>query len=261
MAINLFDLFLYGLVAGLFSLLGGCLVLWRSQSLVHVMTPLVSFAAGAFLSASFLDLLPEALEGGKDTHRIFMAFLFGVTSFFILERFFMKYVRRHSHENLHASEKHEEHTESLPWLVIIGDTLHNFLDGVVIALAYIANPLLGLPTALAIAAHEIPQEIGDFAILLDRGWSKAKVIAANVFSSLVNLLGIAVAVLAAPLFEGRLPYLISAAAGMFTYIALSDLVPEMHHRAGHKHFFRIILSFVIGLVLSGYLISITHGAE
>ncbi|MBI4268570.1 ZIP family metal transporter [Candidatus Uhrbacteria bacterium] len=258
MAINLSELILYGLIGGLFSLLGGLLVLWRSDALKHFMTPLVSFAAGAFLAASFLDLMPEALEGGKDTHRIFVAFLTGVTLFFIFERFYMKYVHR-SHAHAHAD--HEEHTESLPWLVIIGDTIHNFLDGVVIALAYIANPLLGLPTAIAIAAHELPQEIGDFAILLDRGWSKLKVIAINIFSSLVNLVGIGVAVLAAPLFEGRLPYLISVASGMFTYIALSDLVPELHHRAGHKHFFRIILSFVTGLVLAGYLISVTHGLE
>lgn len=259
MEINSAPLILYGLVGGFFSLVGGFFILWQSRFIERLMTPLISFAAGAFLAASFLDLMPEAIEGGKDPERIFIAFLVGVTAFFILERFLMKYVR-HPH-TAHESPDHEEHTESLPWLVIIGDTLHNFLDGVVIALAYIANPLLGLPTAIAIAAHEIPQEIGDFAILLDRGWSKMKVIAVNIFSSLVNLLGIAVAILAAPLFEGRLPYLISVASGMFTYIALSDLVPELHHRAGHRHFFRIILSFVTGLVLAGYLIFLTHGAE
>lgn len=246
----------YGLISGLFSLAGGMLVLWRAQLFGRVMTPLIAFAAGAFLGVAFLDLLPEAVDIIDEPHNAFMAFLVGVVSFFALERFLMKYFHRHAG----GADEHQEHTESLPLLIILGDSMHNFLDGVVIALAYIAHPALGLPTALAIAAHEIPQEIGDFAILLDRGWAKGRIILVNVLSSLLCIVGIFLGYLGASLFQGSLPYLIAGVAGIFTYISLSDLVPELHHRAGHRHFFRVVSSFIIGLVVIGYVISLAHGA-
>src|SRR5690606_6973010 len=115
------------------------------------------------------------------------AVLAGFTFFFGLERLLMKYFHKHPE---HEDHKHDDHTEHLPALLIAGDSMHNFLDGIFISLAFIANPLLGLPTAIGIAAHEIPQEIGDFAILLDRGWSKLKIFAVNLLSSLLTLAGV-----------------------------------------------------------------------
>lgn len=250
------ELFLYGLIASLISLTGGFLVLWRSKEFTKITTLLMAFAAGAFLGISFLDLLPEAVEMVDEAHSVFIAFLFGVAAFFALERFLMKHVHRHETTTTHA-----DHTESLPVLIVLGDSLHNFLDGIVIALAYIANPALGLTTALAVAAHEVPQEIGEFSILLDQGWSKMKILMVNIASSLMTLVGIFVGYMATTFFEGWLAYLLAGAAGVFTYIALSDLVPELHHRAGHKHFYRIVLVFLAGLFLVGYLVSIAHGHE
>lgn len=248
------DLILYGLIGSVFSLVGGFVVLWRSEQVKKIMSSLLAFAAAAFLGVSFLDLLPDAVEAVSEPHFIFIAFLAGLSVFFTLERVLMKYLPHHAHDG----DKHDDHTESLPALIIIGDVAHNFLDGLAIAIAYIANPALGLTTALAVAAHEVPQEIGDFAVLLDRGWSKKKIIWANICSSLAAFIGILVGYTAAQAFTVWLPYLLAGVAGIFTYIALSDLIPEVHHRAGHRHIYRVLLPFIFGLFLVGFILAQTH---
>ena len=248
-------LILYGLVAGLFSLVGGIALVWRADLAKRIMIPLLAFAAGSFLGVSFLDLLPEAVESVKEPHFVFMAVLFGFFVFFLLERFLT-----HRFHEPTSTAGHSEHTEAIAWLVVIGDSLHNLLDGVVIALVYIANPVLGLPTALAIAAHELPQEIGDFSILLDRGWSKSKVIWVNVASSLLGLVGIGIGYYGGNLLSGYLPYLLAMVAGIFIYIATCDLIPEVQDRAQHRHSFKILGAFLFGLVLTGYLTWLAHGA-
>ena len=253
------SLILYGLIAGLFSLVGGLLVIWRADLVRKFITPLLAFSAGAFLGVSFLDLLPEAVEMVAEPHNIFIAALVGFLIFFSLERFIMRYF--HSHHTHHAHGEHghpSEHTRSLPILIIIGDGIHNFLDGVVIALAFIATPLLGLSTALAIAAHEIPQEIGDFTILLDRGWSKIRIIWVNALVSLLSVLGVIVGYFAVSLFEGWIAYLLAGAAGIFIYISASDLIPEIHHRARNVNLYGVLASLLAGVILVGYLVSITH---
>lgn len=252
------ELILYGLIGSTFSLVGGLVVLWQREKIKRVMTSLLSFAAAAFLAVGFLDLLPEAVEAVEEPHAVFIAFLVGVTVFFLLERVLMKYTHRDPHAHSHELEGIDEHTESLPSLIILGDVLHNFLDGIAIAIAFIANPAAGLATALAVAAHEVPQEIGDFAILLDRGWSNTKVFLANLFSSFATFAGMGVAYLAVTAIEGWLPYLLAGVAGIFSYIALSDLIPEVHHRAGHSHLYKVIIPFVAGLLLVGYIIAQTH---
>lgn len=249
------ELILYSLIAGLFSLVGGLLILWRADIAKKYSTILLAFAAGSFLGVSFLDLLPEAVEAVDEPHHLFMAALGGFFIFFALETVFAK--RPHSHAHPHAHGE-SGHMRSFPVLVILGDSLHNFLDGIVIALAFIANPLLGLPTAFAIAAHEIPQEIGDFAVLLDQGWSKMRVLAVNIISSLLSIIGVLVGYFAASLLAGWIPYLLAGASGIFFYLAASDLIPEIHHRARAVKAGGIIASFVIGLSVVGYLVTLTH---
>ena len=228
--------------------------MWSSRAVLKIIVWLISFSAGAFLAVAFLDLLPEAVKMVAEPHWVFIAALVGFSLFFALERILMRHFPKHDSGNT----GHAEHTESLPLLVVLGDTLHNFLDGAVIVLAYLANPAVGLATAFAIAAHEIPQEIGDFAILLDQGWSKSKIIVVNLLSSLSTIVGVLAGYYAATFFEGYLAYLLAGAAGIFIYIAASDLIPEIHHRAGHKHAYRILLVFVASLALTGYLIFLTH---
>ncbi len=245
----------YGLLGGLLSLVGGALLLvWPKAVINKIITPLIAFAAGAFLAVSFLDLIPESVEMVDEPHTVFIAVLVGFLFFFTLERFLMKYFHKdHDHTSVH-----QDHTESLAPLVILGDSFHNFLDGVLIALAYVADPAIGLTTTLAVAAHEIPQEIGDFSILLDQGWKKWKIIAVNAGTSLLTLLGIALGYFAGTRLETMLPYLLAGVGGIFIYISASDLIPEIHHRAGHKHIYRLVLPFLLALITIGYITSLTH---
>ncbi len=251
------QIILYSLISGFFALIGGILVLWRYQLAMKIVIPLIAFAAGAFLGVSFLDLLPEAVEAVDEPHDIFIAFLVGFFLFFVLERLIM----RHFHSLHRTEDSHSEHTASLPSLVILGDSIHNFLDGVAIALAFVADPSLGLVTAFAVAAHEVPQEIGDFIILLDRGWSKMKVLAVNVGQSLLAVIGAIIGYFGARMFENTLPFLLAGTAGIFVYIAASNLIPELQDRAKHSQTYRILIAFLLGLVSIGALVSVAHGGE
>lgn len=247
------ELVVYSLVGGLFSLFGGFLLLLRTDWAKKVISSLLAFAAGAFIAVSFLDLLPEAIETTTNPRSIFMATLAGFSVFFVLERILMKYV--HGHNQNH---KHSEHTESLPFLLVLGDTLHNFLDGIVIAIAYIADPTIGLVTTLAVTAHEIPQEIGDFVILLNAGWKTSKIILVNVISSLATVLGVVLGYYGGIVFESSLPLLLGSVSGVFIYIAASDLIPEIHHQSGHKHMWRILIPFFGSVGLIWFLITVSH---
>jgi zinc and cadmium transporter len=253
------QLIFYSLIGGLFSLIGGLLLVWKVEFAKKITTSLLAFAAGAFLAVSFLDLLPEAVEAVEEPHGIFISAIVGFVLFFILERALMRF-RHHDHEEEHSHVVQTEHAEPLPTLIIIGDSVHNFLDGIVIALAYIANPVLGLVTTLGIAAHEIPQEIGDFGILLSQGWSKKRVIIVNILQSLLTAVGALVGYYIGSMLEPSLPYLLAGVAGIFLYIAGSDLIPEIHHRTGHRHFFRVVIPLIASVVLVGFLIQMTHGA-
>jgi zinc and cadmium transporter len=247
------ELILYSLIGGLFSLAGGLLLLSNRELSHKIMHVLISFAAGAFLGAALLDILPEALEMSVEPHPILLSALVGFVIFFVLERFLMTVDRKdHEHE-------HSNHTESLSFLVILGDCLHNFFDGIIIALAYLANPALGLPTALAVAAHEIPQEIADFSILMNLKWKPKKIVLVNILQSLVTIPGVFLGLYAGQLFQPYLPYLLGGTAGVFLYISASDLIPELHHMSGHHHFLKTVVPLIISVIFLYGLITISHG--
>jgi zinc and cadmium transporter len=250
--INMAPLIIYSLIGGVVSLVGGLALIWNHHAARKIITPLLAFAAGAFLGASFLDILPEALGMGVEPGHIMLAALAGFVVFFILERMIMVFRWKSD------GHDHSDHTESLPFLVILGDSIHNFLDGIVIALAYIAHPILGLTTTFGVAAHEIPQEIGDFSILLNHGWSKKRIILVNILQSLLTIPGVIVGFYAGIYLEPYLPYLLGATAGTFIYIAASDLIPEIHHRAGHRHFYKVIVPLLASLAIIWYLIELAH---
>lgn len=245
----------YTLIASVLSLTGGFLVLWKADIASKITIPLIAFGAGAFMGVSFLDILPEAVESVEEPHPVFIAALAGFFSFFLIERLFMRYAHRHGE----GAVQHSEHATSLPYLVVLGDSLHNFLDGIAIAISYVANPALGLTTTLAIAAHEVPQEIADFSILLDSGWSKKRVAIVNVLSALLAVAGAVIGFYAAGFFETKLPYLLAVTAGIFIYLGASDLIPEIQDRAKERFMKRIIFSFLIGAAVIGYLSFIAHG--
>lgn len=245
----------YTFIASALSLAGGFLVLWKADLASKITIPLISFGAGAFMGVSFLDILPEAVESAEDPHSVFIAVLAGFFAFFFIERLFMRYAHRHGEGEVH----HSEHATSLPYLVVLGDSMHNFLDGIAIAISYVANPALGLTTTIAVVAHEVPQEIADFSILLDSGWSKKRVAVVNIASALIAVAGAVLGFYSAGFFEAKLPYLLAVTAGIFIYLGASDLIPEIQDRAKERYMTRIILSFLIGAAAIGYLSFIAHG--
>jgi zinc and cadmium transporter len=190
---------------------------------------LVSFAIGALLGAAFLEIIPSAFEQGE-AHEVGMAILGGVFGFFVLEKLLLW---RHCHtENCEVHDRHEsvhDHGRS-GTLIIVGDTVHNFVDGVLIAAAFLQGTELGVVTAVAIIAHEIPQEVGDFLILLHSGYSKAKAFLVNMLSSCATLAGGALGYYALQVIEGWTPVLLGIVAASMIYVAVADLIPGLHRR-------------------------------
>jgi zinc and cadmium transporter len=193
---------------------------------------LVSFAIGTLLGAAFLEVIPHAFEhGGAQTAA--SAILGGILGFFLLEKLLLW---RHSHE--HEDHAHDEpapsgaHADTRSGtLILVGDTIHNFLDGVLIAAAFLQDTQLGIITAVAIVAHEIPQEVGDFLVLLHAGYSRARAFVLNLLSSSATLVGGVLGYFALPVFLVLQPVLLGVIAASMIYVAVADLIPGLHRRS------------------------------
>ena len=183
----------------------------------------ISYAVGTLLGVAMLALLPQALAELPASTAL-GTLLGGVMTFFLLEKFV---VWRHCHDDHEC----EVHTTSAASLVIIGDAFHTFVDGAVIAAAVLTSIPLGVTTALAVAAHEIPQEVGDVAILLRAGYSRGRALMLNLMSGIGGVLGATAMLLASQSLPNALPYVLAFAAGSFLYVAMSDLIPDLHR--GH----------------------------
>lgn len=216
---------LFTSLASIGALAGGLALLAKQEFAIKISHFLTAFAAGVLLASAFFDLLPEALhEGEKTGLNIFAWTLAGLLLFFVAEQII--------HWFHHHSEAHHEHDKeskaTIP-LIIAGDTIHNFVDGVVIAATFLVDVRLGAVTALAVAAHELPQEIGDFALLLHKGLSRMKVVLINLASAAAALAGALGAYIFGNALEGYVPISLSLTAGFFIYIATSDIIPEIHY--------------------------------
>jgi len=239
---------LSALAAGVFLALGAKA---RSALLPH----LVSFATGTLLAAAFLGLIPHALEGAGPaaTHHVGLALLVGILLFFLLEKFVLW---RHCHDDpceMH-SPTHDARDRASANLILAGDTFHNLLDGVLVAAAFMTNPQLGIVTALAVFAHEIPQEVGDLAILLHGGFSRARALTLNLVSSLTSVVGGVIAYFALGTALEFLPYALAFAAASFIYVAVADLIPGLHRRVD----LRASLGQVLFIALGVALVFFTH---
>ncbi len=199
---------------------------------------IVSFAIGALLSVAFLDLLPEALEGGAPD-KVLPFILAGIFLFFILEKFIFWY---HCHDG-----KCQVHTYS--YLILWGDFFHNFLDGVILALTFLVDVRLGLITTLAVILHEIPQEIGDYVILIHGGFTRTKALFYNFLSGLSSVLGAVFAWSLGKTIEPFLPLGLAMTAGGFIYLAMTDLLPELHESTGISHSILQTIFILIGAFL------------
>ncbi|MDX1454427.1 MAG: ZIP family metal transporter [Gammaproteobacteria bacterium] len=237
-------------IASLFLLLSDA---WHRRLLPH----LISFAVGALLGAAFLALLPHAMElaGNTEMHRIGLTFVVGILIFFILEKLV---IWRHCHHDecvTHAPDSAHHHPErSAGALILIGDGLHNLVDGVLIATAFLTDFHLGVVTALAVAAHEIPQEVGDVAVLLQSGMSRGKAFLFNILASLTSVLGGIAAYFALETADAVRPYVLAIAAGSFVYVAVADLIPGLHKRTDLKGGAQqVIMIFAgLGMIMLGH---------
>jgi zinc and cadmium transporter len=198
---------------------------------------LVSYAVGALLGVSLLALLPETLEHLPATN-VFATLLGGILLFFVLEKLVLW---RHCHT--HDCEVHDGSV----FPVVVGDAFHNFVDGAVITAAVMTSLPLGFTTAVAVAAHEIPQEVGDFAILLHAGYSRARALLLNVLSAAASALGAVTAFFALDSLPQMLPYILVLAAASFLYVAMADLIPGLHRGRTDASSMRQILLIAAGV--------------
>lgn len=213
----------FSLIGSVVSLIGGVVLLVRKEMPMAWSDALAAFAAGTLLATAFIDLLPDALKLGNPRATLWA--LVGFLAFFAVERLLLI---------IHARHTHATYAASTP-LIIVGDTLHNFIDGIVIGGTFVAGTEVGIATSLAIAAHEVPQEIGDFAVLLHNGMRRGRVLAVNLISATVTIIGAVATWEAGHLLQPALPAFVAATAGMFLYIAAVDLIPEMlHHTMGRS---------------------------
>jgi zinc and cadmium transporter len=205
---------------------------------------LVSYAVGALLGVSMLAILPNALES-LPASRVFGTLLLGILAFFVLEKLVLW---RHCH--IHDCEVHDGSV----FPVLIGDAFHNFVDGAVIAAAVMTSVPLGVSTALAVAAHEIPQEVGDFAILLHAGYPRRRALLLNVISGLASAGGAIVALVALNQVPVILPYCLALAAASFLYVAMADLIPGLHRGRTDAHSMRQIVLIAAGVATAFVLV-------
>jgi zinc and cadmium transporter len=222
---NLILMIFFVLLGSIFSVgLAGLLLLFPSGRLSLVTSCLIPYAIGTLLGAAFLGMIPHALQK-LPSEPVLLTVLAGVILFFLLEKFTLW---RHCHE-----QPCPTHTRAGE-MILIGDALHNFVDGVAIAAAFAGSVPLGIATSVAVIAHEVPQEVGDFAILLESGYSKIRALGYNTLSSLTALLGAVLTYFLLPVIQSVVPYLLSVSAASFIYIALADLVPGRRATGGMR---------------------------
>jgi zinc and cadmium transporter len=235
--------FVSALAAAVFLALGAAR---RAAVLPH----LVSFATGALLGAAFLGLVPHALDqlGPGGTHAVGLALLLGILTFFLLEKFVLW---RHCHDDpceMH-SPSHAARDAASARMILAGDAFHNVLDGVLVAAAFMTNTHLGIVTAAAVFAHEIPQEVGDLAILLHGGLSRRRALTLNLLTSLTSVVGGVAAYFALGAALHLLPYALAFAASSFIYVAVADLIPGLHRRVDPRAGLEQVLFIGLGVAV------------
>lgn len=245
---NLFwSLVAVAVVSGL-SLVGAASFLVKEKFLSKLLLFLVSFSAGAMMGGAFFHLLPESLGKFDQPLVVFVFLLAGFSLFFLLE----KVLRwRHCHDN--SCEEHRH----LGWMNLVGDGIHNLIDGMIIFGAFLAGPQLGVPVTLSIISHEIPQELSDFGVLIYSGFSRMKALFYNFISALLSFAGVFLAFFLSDLNASFEKIFLPLAAGGFIYIAASDLIPELHQerRLGNSAvsflFFLLALGFMLAVKIIG----------
>jgi zinc and cadmium transporter len=256
----LVSIILFCLLGGILSVLAAAVFLLlpparRQAALPH----LVSFATGALLSAAFTGLLPQAMERSViSPHALAAAILAGLLLFFILEKLV---IWRHCHHVLcetHSPALSTARNRAAGMLIVLGDGIHNLVDGVIIGAVFLTDVKLGVVTSLAVAAHEIPQELGSFAVLLNSGFSRAQAFAWNMIASLTTILGGVLAWASLSQSSAALPYLIAIAVASFIYIAVADLIPGLHEHTSPRESAQQVLFISLGIAVINIAEAVLH---
>jgi len=243
-------------LGGVLSVLAaGAFLLLPESVRARMLSPLVRFAIGALLGAAFLAILPHAFEvPGVDAHSVTLTVLCGILIFFLLEKMV---IWRHCHTEdceAHVPDMDKVRNAATGNLILIGDGIHNMVDGVLIAAAFLTDVHLGVVTSIAVIAHEIPQELGDFAVLLHSGFSRGKALVYNMLTSLTTVIGGVVAFYSLSLANRIVPYVLAVAASSFIYIAVADLIPGLHKRPEFSATVQQIVLIALGVTV----ISVAH---
>ena len=235
------------MVAGVLSITGAAIFSFALLS--KAVERMVSLSVGIMLATSLLHALPDAFESGADARSLFATLLGGLLAFFVLEKLaILRHSHHHEgdgHHHAHGHDKHEAGTSG--WMILLGDAMHNFTDGILIAAAFLANPELGIVTALAIVAHEIPQEIGDFIVLLNAGFSRLRAYVFNLLCSLMSIAGGLLGYFMLDHASGLIPYVLVFASSGFIYIAVGDLMPQMQRRTTPREFLPQVALVALGV--------------
>lgn len=243
---NLISFYVFAsvVIVSLISLVGVLAIAVNREKLKKVLLYLVSFSAGALLGDVFMHILPEMAETGFGVQSGIYV-LVGIVLFFVLEQFVWWH---------HSHSEHKEEIHSMVYLTQAGDTLHNFIDGMIIATAYFVSIPVGIATTIAVILHEIPQEIGNFAVLVHGGWHIRKALLMNFLSALASIFGALLVVVFLRNMESVPMWLMGLAASSFIYIAMSDILPELQKKQGDRKSVLVVLFFILGIiVMSGLL--------
>ncbi len=230
------------IIVSVLSFIGIIALLIKDKLLEKILLLLVGFSAGSLLGGALLHLIPEAIEEST-TFNIVIWVLAGFTIFFIIERVFHWH---HDHKCKGKCRKLKDKT-TLSYMNLIGDGFHNFIDGLVIAAAFAVNINLGVVTTIAVIAHELPQEISDFGVLVYGGFTKKKALIFNFLSAIIAIIGAIVGILLFRSIEGIIPSLLAITAGGFIYIAASDLIPELNRESKIAKSLLAFLFFLLGI--------------
>jgi len=224
-------------LVSLISLIGIFTFLVKEKQLYRILFYLIGFSAGALIGSAFLHILPESLEKNSSMF-VFSWLIAGIVLFFFMERYFFW---RHCHEEGKCK------VHSFTYLNLIGDGFHNFLDGMIIAASFMVSVQVGIVTTLAVIFHEIPQELGDFGVLIYGGFSKSRALLCNFISALAAMVGALVGYFIAGAASGFSSIILPLTAGGFIYIATSDLIPELHKESDLKRSTMAFLAFLCGI--------------
>jgi zinc and cadmium transporter len=255
----LISILLATMLAGVASI--SAAALFSFTLLSKVVERMVSLSVGIMLSTSLLHALPEAFESGADPRTLFATLLAGLLTFFMLEKLaILRHSHHHEGDGHHHAHGHDKHEAGRAgWMILVGDGMHNFTDGILIAAAFLADPHLGIVAAVAIIAHEIPQEIGDFIVLLNAGFSRTRAYVYNLLCSLLAVAGGLLGYFTLDRASNLIPYVLVFASSGFIYIAVSDLMPQMQRRATMKETVPQVLLIALGVAIVLFLTAGRHG--